>query len=102
MGYQAILFDLDGTLLPMDNDEFTEFYFRFLCKDAYEWGYHDSKLLIGSLWKGVAAMVKNDGTRKNHDAFWETFKSLTGRDDPEDEGRFLHFYSERFKLAKEA
>ncbi len=102
MSYDAILFDLDGTLLPMDNDEFTRFYFKFLCKDAYEWGYHDSELLIGAIWKGVGAMVANDGSRSNSAAFWETFKKLTGRDDPEDEGRFKGFYSDRFNLAKEA
>ena len=28
MTYQAILFDLDGTLLPMDLDQFTEGYFH--------------------------------------------------------------------------
>ena len=30
MTYQAILFDLDGTLLPMDLDQFTEGYFLSL------------------------------------------------------------------------
>ena len=29
---QGILFDLDGTLLPMDNDEFTRQYFRLLAE----------------------------------------------------------------------
>ena len=27
---KAILFDLDGTLLPLDNDRFTEVYLRTL------------------------------------------------------------------------
>ena len=31
---QAILFDLDGTLLPMDNDYFTKVYFRHLAATA--------------------------------------------------------------------
>lgn len=29
--YKAILFDMDGTLLPMDMKTFTEGYFKFLC-----------------------------------------------------------------------
>ena len=31
-----VLFDLDGTLLPMDMDEFTNGYFKFLVKKAME------------------------------------------------------------------
>ncbi|MFR0734647.1 MAG: hypothetical protein ACLSHU_11060 [Oscillospiraceae bacterium] len=34
MTYQAILFDLDGTLLPMDLDQFTEGYFHLLAQTA--------------------------------------------------------------------
>ena len=30
MNYQMVLFDLDGTLLPMDQDEFTKGYFKLL------------------------------------------------------------------------
>ena len=30
MKLTTILFDLDGTLLPMDNDEFTRGYFKLL------------------------------------------------------------------------
>ena len=29
---KAVLFDLDGTLLPMDQDKFVECYFGLLCK----------------------------------------------------------------------
>ena len=32
MRYQAILFDLDGTLLPMDLEAFTKLYFVALAK----------------------------------------------------------------------
>ena len=32
MSLKMILFDLDGTLLPMDQDVFTESYFKLLCK----------------------------------------------------------------------
>ena len=34
----AVLFDLDGTLLPMDMDEFTGGYFRFLAEKAAPFG----------------------------------------------------------------
>ena len=41
---QAILFDLDGTLLPMDNDHFTQVYFQHLAATAAQWGYTDAQL----------------------------------------------------------
>ena len=34
MSIKMVLFDLDGTLLPMDMDEFTSGYFRLLAKKA--------------------------------------------------------------------
>lgn len=59
MKYQAILFDLDGTLLPMDNDVFTEKYFQLLAKMAAPYGY-TFESLVPALWKSVKAMVLND------------------------------------------
>lgn len=102
MKLSAILFDLDGTLLPMDNDYFTEYYFTFLARAAYAWGYHDRDALIAAIWKGVAAMVKNDGSRSNAAAFWERFREITGRSDPEDESRFNQFYATEFNKAAAA
>ena len=32
MKSKAVLFDLDGTLLPMDQDAFTKGYFKLLAK----------------------------------------------------------------------
>ncbi len=75
--YQAILFDLDGTLLPMDNDEFTNGYLNLLAKEVAPYGY-TAETLIPAMWKGVASMVKNDGSRDNFQAFWETFSKIMG------------------------
>ncbi len=41
MKYQAIFFDLDGTLLPMDNDRFTQGYFHLLAQTAAPYGYEE-------------------------------------------------------------
>ena len=38
--YEAILFDLDGTLLPMDQDQFTQYYFGLLAKKLAPYGYN--------------------------------------------------------------
>ena len=55
MKYQAIFFDLDGTLLPMDNDRFTLGYFHLLAQTAAPYGYEE-KALVSALWQGVEAV----------------------------------------------
>ncbi len=70
----TILFDLDGTLLPMDQDVFVRDYFGHLAKKVAPFGY-DAKDLPANLWKGVAAMVMNDGRCSNEEVFWNVFKS---------------------------
>ena len=73
MNVKAVLFDLDGTLLPMDQDQFVMSYFMGLAKWLAPKGY-DSGKLKEVFWSGVAAMVKNDGTRTNEEAFWKVYR----------------------------
>ena len=98
MKYQAILFDLDGTLLPMDNDFFTKGYFKLLAQYASSFGYQ-AESLIPAMWKGVGAMVKNDGSRLNYEAFWETFGNLLGPHVKEHILAFDQFYTNEFHHA---
>ena len=72
MAITTVLFDMDGTLLPMDNDEFTKGYFKLLAAKLIPHGYNADEL-VAAVWKGMGAMVGNDGSRSNHDAFWEAF-----------------------------
>lgn len=44
MKITTVLFDLDGTLLPMDNDEFTKGYFKLLAKKWFLMGMKPSSL----------------------------------------------------------
>ena len=64
MKLTTILFDLDGTLLPIDNDAFTKGYFKLLAVKLAPHGY-EPKQLVDAIWAGTAAMVKNDGTKSN-------------------------------------
>ncbi len=75
MQYKAILFDLDGTLLPMDYDEFSKGYFHLLSKVVAPYGY-EKEPFLSAMMKGVGSMVKNNGEVSNCDRFWETFSSL--------------------------
>lgn len=99
---QAILFDLDGTLLPMDNDHFTQVYFHHLAATAAQWGYTDSKLLVKAVWAGVEAMVKNQGQCSNYDAFWATFGTIMGQESLRDIPKFSTFYDNQFHQARSA
>lgn len=76
---KAILFDLDGTLLPMDTGVFTQVYFQHLAKALCPNGI-EADALIAAVVGGTKAMVKNDGSRSNKQVFWERFEQMTGRD----------------------
>ena len=73
----VILFDLDGTLLPMDQDQFTKAYFEALSKKLAPYGY-DPQQLIRAVWQGTKAMVENDGKQTSEQVFWKEFAKLFG------------------------
>ena len=99
MDITTVLFDMDGTLLPMDNDEFTKGYFKLLAAKMIPRGYN-AEGLVAAVWKGTAAMVANDGTRSNHDAFWEVFAKVLGEKVYGDHPVFDEFYRNEFNGAK--
>lgn len=71
---KTVLFDLDGTLLPFVQDDFIKLYFGGLCKKLAPLGYRPDKV-VNDVWAGTKAMITNDGSRLNKDAFWETFRA---------------------------
>ncbi len=77
MDIKAVLFDMDGTLLPMNQDVFTKAYFKELGKVLCPYGV-DPEKLTAAVWSGTKDMIKNDGSRSNAEAFWEKFCALTG------------------------
>lgn len=92
----TILFDLDGTLLPMDQDEFVREYFKRLAGKVAPLGYEPKKL-VEVIWQGMETMVKNDGTVKNEEAFWKCFESHYGTKVYEDKAVFEEFYRVEFQ-----
>lgn len=99
MKKKTILFDLDGTLLPMDQDAFTRGYFKLLAQKLAPHGY-DPAALVDNIWAGTAAMVGNDGKRTNEAAFWDRFAALYGEQVREDIPLFDAFYRQEFQQAK--
>lgn len=97
----TVLFDLDGTLLPMVQEDFVRAYFARLAKFAAPYGYK-AKSLVDTLWKGTAAMVQNDGAKTNREVFWDTFASAFGEQARAHEAAFDAFYATDFNLAQDA
>ena len=97
---KMVLFDLDGTLLPMDMDVFTRGYFKLLAKKAAPRGY-EAGTLVNAIWHGTAAMVKNDGSCLNEEAFWKDFTSVFGEAALQDKDLFEDFYANEFREARQ-
>ncbi len=91
----TILFDLDGTLLPMDQDVFIQTYFQKISKKAAPCGY-DPKVLVDTIWKGTAAMVRNNGRETNETVFWNVFAQVYGEEALKDKAIFDSFYENEF------
>lgn len=100
MAIKAVLFDLDGTLLPMDQDVFVKTYFKGLAKRLAPRGY-EPESLIKAIWGGTGAMIKNDGSKTNEQVFWDFFSSVYGKGSLDDMPYFEEFYKTDFQSVKD-
>lgn len=98
---KAILFDLDGTLLPMDQELFVKAYLKRLAGFMMPHGY-DPEKLVQVIWACTGAMVKNTGKQINERIFWNDFEAMTGKDRSSEEGTFLQFYQTEFQKVQES
>ena len=94
---KTVLFDLDGTLLPMDQDDFIKAYFGGIATKLVPYGYEPNKLIKG-IWTGTKAMVANDGTMTNEERFWQVFQGQYEEDVRKDEPLFEDFYRNEFQF----
>lgn len=91
---QAVLFDLDGTLLPHDIDDFLPRYFGLL--DRWIAETLPGVDLLGPLVAASEVMMANDGSRTNEEAFWSDFSPRVAHSRAELEPILDRFYRERF------
>lgn len=89
----VILFDLDGTLLPMDMKAFERAYFKGLSEIVPEFEMEE---LVRLIWSGTKEMVLNDGTKPNAVRFAEKFTSESGIRYEDAETRFMDYYAGAF------
>lgn len=95
----TILFDLDGTLLPMDQNAFMDVYLKELGQKCSALGFEE-KPAIKALWAGTKAMIENSGEKTNEDVFWDVFTSLLGKKAAQLKPAFQAFYAQEFDRTK--
>lgn len=96
---KAIFFDLDGTLLPMDQEIFIKAYLGGLVGLLAPRGY-DPEAVANAMWSSTRAMMKNDGSISNEERFWQSFSAILGENVRKEEGRLADFYTNEFQRIK--
>lgn len=99
MSIKVVLFDLDGTLLPMDQEVFVKAYFGGLTKALEPYGYKKEEMIQG-IRMGLDAMYKNDGSCLNEKRFWDAFAGIVGEQVREQLEIFDNYYRNEFQLVK--
>ena len=99
MKITTILFDLDGTLLPMDQEIFAKSYVKGLASTAASAGY-EPKEFAAAVMDGTEAMVRNTGDKTNEKAFWDTLVNIYGESVMDNYHMFDEFYLTDFQKIK--
>src|SRR5699024_10496008 len=95
----TFLFDLDGTLLPIDMKKFLNIYFSEMSKKLSDHIAPDK--IIDYVWTATREMVKNtDSSLKNMEVFSGHFTKLTNKSFDELLPIFNEFYITEFKKTR--
>lgn len=100
MSIKAILFDLDGTLLPMDLKTFQITSGRLFAEKMAVYGYEPEQLMRAS-WEATMAMSDNDGSVLNEALYFGKMLELYGEGIRADFPHFKAFYENEFDRVKE-
>lgn len=98
---KTVLFDLDGTLLPMDQDKFIKAYLRELGQKGSSLGYGATEL-VQVILAGFDVMVANEGSMTNEERFWEHFIPFFGGEVHTHRLAFEEFYKNEYARVAEA
>ncbi|MGA8943298.1 MAG: HAD family hydrolase [Thermoactinomyces sp.] len=92
---KACLFDLDGTLLPMDTMKFAKIYLNALASKTAH--LINPEKLIKSIWQATKAVIRNEEDHlTNEQVFEREFVRLTGIEREEIWPAFDDFYKHDF------
>ncbi|MGI6365097.1 MAG: HAD family hydrolase [Bacillota bacterium] len=95
MRYKGVFFDLDGTLLPLDLDEFINRYFLALAEKVAS--HVEPRLFLKVLLEATEKMLYNDGSKTNQEAFMEAFFQRVDNEPQELLPIFDEFYRQEFR-----
>mgnify|MGYP000860787447 FL=1 len=94
----TFLFDLDGTVLPMEIDEFMKLYFYYIGNHFKE--IIEPNELVKNILESTEKMVRINNGQKNEEIFMEHFDSLLDGNVEEYKPMFYEFYNSTFDKVK--
>jgi len=95
---KAVLFDLDGTLLDVDLNQFVPKYIKLLVNSVAH--LIPPKKMVPAILKASEFVDRNDGKITNLEAFSNAFFPIEGYDKDDIQPHFDKFYEEDFKKLK--
>ncbi|HUW91056.1 MAG TPA: HAD family hydrolase [Candidatus Nanopelagicaceae bacterium] len=99
MGHlKAILFDLDGTLIDVDLNQFIPGYLKLLANSVAH--LISPKKMVPAILKASVFVNSNDGKIPNEEVFSNAFFPVEGYEKEEIQPLFTKFYEEGFKELK--
>lgn len=96
--FEAILFDLDGTLLDIDMNYFIPKYFNKMILMAKDFGIDDPEAMAKQIYKSTGAMIVDDNLNlTNEEVFMTDFlEKFPYLEEKKAFDFFDHFYTEGF------
>lgn len=91
----TFLFDLDGTLLPLEEQRFVKTYFDEMHKVFDD--LIDKEMFVKYVWTATDVMRRNKDKKTNMEIFMNKFEELVGEDINEYKNRFDDFYDNGFQ-----
>ena len=96
----TVLFDLDGTLLPIDMEDFEKIYYRSITNKFIDIISPEKLLYI--MGESLKSMIANTEMISNEDAFMNTLKTFIKESEFEEyQQRFTDFYENEFIVLKQ-
>jgi len=95
----TLFFDLDGTILGMDDKEFNEQYFKGLGETMAH--LVEPKLTKKAVYQSFIAMIDQINTKTNKEKFFESYYQLTGIDESTLSTLVAPYYQERYQQLRQ-
>ncbi len=92
----AVLFDLDGTLIFHEQTAFLSEYFKHISEYMAKRGY-DARAFVDATYCATGIVLANNGQRTNKELFWDNFFKYFGRYDEKIIEISDEFYVDEFK-----